>query len=110
MNTNGSNSSLCRWSFCLADETPGPSVGDAAEYIERLGFNPWNLSSLYLARETLIDGEWLAEFDVVGPRALVEELRLAHDQATGSSSAAPQLASPREMDTNGPSLFHLDDL
>ena len=99
MNTRSDNS-LYRWSFCLADGTPGPSVGDAADYIEALGFNPWNLFSLDLARKTLLDGEWLAEFEVVGPRALVEELRLAHDRASGSTSAAPRPISPREVESH----------
>jgi hypothetical protein len=95
VNTNESNDPLCRWSFCLVDEPPGPSTGDAAEHIEALGFDPWALASLDLAHETLIDGEYVAEFGLVGPRALVEALRLAHNRATGSASAAPQLVGPR---------------
>ncbi|MCX6923988.1 MAG: hypothetical protein NT154_12385 [Verrucomicrobia bacterium] len=100
MSKNSLGDTLIRLSFCLADGTPGPSVGDAADYIEALGFNLWNLFSLDLARETPIDGEWLAEFEVVGPRALVEELRLAHDRASGSTSADPRTVGPREMESH----------
>jgi hypothetical protein len=90
-----SHDSLYRWSFCLADEPPGPSVGDAAEHVEGLGFDPWALSSLHLSRETLIAGEYFAEFDLVGTRDLIEALRRAHDRATGWASASPAHAEKR---------------
>ena len=73
------------------DETPGPSAGDAAEHIEGLGFNPWAFRALDLVSETLVDDEYLTEFYVVGPRPLVEELRRAHDRATRSTTALPNL-------------------
>jgi hypothetical protein len=39
------------WTFCLVDVAPGPSVGDAAEHIESLGFKPWLLEKLELISE-----------------------------------------------------------
>lgn len=82
---------LYRWSFTLMDETPGPSAGDAAEHIEGLDFDPWEFRSLDLVNETLVGGEYLAQFDVVGPRPMVQELRRAHDRATRSTTAPPSL-------------------
>lgn len=89
MSEHSSNKSLYRWSFTLMDEIPGPSTGDAAEHIEALGFDPWEFRSLDLVNETLVGGEYFAQFDLVGPRPMVEELRRAHDRATLSTSAPP---------------------
>ncbi len=82
---------LCQWEFWLADENPGPSLGDAAELIEWLGFNPWAFSKLELLSESNEGKMVTSKFAVVGSRVLVEGLRAAHSRATGSSTAPIQL-------------------
>ncbi len=42
---------LACWSFSLTDENPGPSIGDAAEHLEGLDFNPWAFNKLELVYE-----------------------------------------------------------
>jgi len=73
------------------DVTPGPSVGDAAEFIESLGLDPWRFSSLDLVNEICTGDEWIAEFVVTGSFETLDRLRNLHDKATNSSSAPPRL-------------------
>ena len=80
---------LCRWTFWMADENPGPAEGDAAELIESLGFNPWSFTRFKLIAEALHGRTVLSQFEVVGARDQVEALRAAHLKATGLFSQAP---------------------
>ena len=72
---------LACWSFQLTDENPGPSTGDAGEYIERLGFNPWSLQKLDLVYEFTQGWTVTGIFIVIAQRDVVERLRLAHEKA-----------------------------
>jgi hypothetical protein len=94
--SNITKGQLFQWKFSLVDVNPGPSVGDAAEFIESLGFDPWSLQSLDLVSESCYGNEWVSEFVVTGPIELVSRLRKLHDAATNSSTAPPR---PVEQET-----------
>lgn len=72
---------LACWSFSLVDEEPGPSVGDAAEYIESLGFYPREFAKLELVYEFTRGRVVTAIFVLVGSPERVAELRAAHDKS-----------------------------
>ena len=75
MKNKTNHRSLERWTFCLVDEPPGPSTGDAAEVIESFGLNPFAFHSLELVREYRVCGDYVTEFAVVGHQALIADLR-----------------------------------
>ncbi len=77
---------LACWSFSLTDENPGPSTGDAAEYIERLGFDPWSFAELKLIYEVTQGRIVTGIFVVVGQQDELEAPRLAHEKATRDPS------------------------
>jgi hypothetical protein len=81
INRNMNDLPLACWSFSLVDEVPGPSVGDAAEHIESLGFNPWGFAQLELVYEFTRGRVVTAVFVVVGSPKSVAELRAAHDKS-----------------------------
>lgn len=92
---------LYQWNFYLVDEKPGPSIGDAAEFLQTLGFDPWAFSKLDLVSESYEGEMAISKFSVAGSRRLVEELRAAHARATGSITAPIQLA-PKFRDAEVP--------
>jgi len=77
----------------MVDDRPGPSVGDAAEMIEELGFDPWSCESLKLVAETYQGQTAISGFEIKGCREWLEALRSAHDRSTRSVTQAPVLAS-----------------
>lgn len=83
-----------QWSFSLVDEIPVPSVGDAAEFIEDLGFDPWSFTRIDLVSDAREGKMIVSEFVVVGSQAGVEALRNAHDLATRSNTLLPQPEIP----------------
>lgn len=74
------STTLSQFTFCLVDEIPGPSVGDAAELIEAFGMNPWAFITLDIISETTRDGIVTTHFAVTGPEPLVCALREAFVQ------------------------------
>jgi hypothetical protein len=82
MNRHVAIENLYRWTFTLVDEMPGPSTGDAAEYTESLGFDPWLLSDLEIVSESDHDGVVTLEFMVTGSEAALDGLRKAHAKST----------------------------
>jgi hypothetical protein len=75
---------LACWSFSLVDEVPGPSVGDAAEHLEGLGFNPWSFQKLELIYEFTRGRMVTGVFLVVGSPKVLAELRAMHDEVLES--------------------------
>lgn len=73
----------CRWKFCLQDDPPGPSVGDAAEFIEGLGMDPWSFEKLELSDEWWEGMMAVSEFEVMGTPKQLEALRAAWRRQTG---------------------------
>lgn len=49
---NSLNSEIATWSLTLIDEIPGPSIGDAMEYIDWLGLD-WRDFRTVMVSETL---------------------------------------------------------
>lgn len=90
MNQNTIRNRVYRWTFWMADESPGPSQGDAAELIESLGFDPWSFSSLNLVSEIRWAEKYLTQFEVNGPPDKLGALRLAYERQTLCATAAPQ--------------------
>jgi hypothetical protein len=84
---------LCQWTFTMEDMPPGPSTGDAEEYIESLGCNPGSFFSLDLVSDTLQDTQCVSEFSVSGSLELVNRLRELHDAGKKTVSAPPRLVS-----------------
>mgnify|MGYP000095959266 CR=1 FL=1 len=80
---------LYGWIFSLADEPPGPSFGDAAEFVERLGLDPWSFARIEPGAETICGAVVTTEFFVTGTRAQLEELQAAHARQTGHPLPAP---------------------
>lgn len=93
---NTSKDRLYHWHFTLIDVSPGPSIGDAAEFIESLGLDPWSFDSLDLACDTCNGNEWISDFVVTGPFELVSRLHTLHDVTRNSSTAPP---TPLERNT-----------
>lgn len=93
MNQHASSETLYRWTFTLVDEIPGPSVGDAAEHLEALGFNPWSFANIEILTETTHDEIVSTEFAVTGSEFSLNALRTSHAQNTGSNSNPLQQVS-----------------
>lgn len=74
------STTLSQFTFCLVDEIPGPSVGDAAELIEAFGMNPWAFITLGIISETTRSRIVTTHFAVTGPEPLVCALREAFVQ------------------------------
>jgi hypothetical protein len=74
----------------MEDESPGPSTGDAEEYIELLGCNPNGLISVDLVNDTYHGELCVSEFSVSGPFELVNRLRALHDADNDIVSALPR--------------------
>ena len=83
------NSSLYRWSFALIAEPPGPSEGDALEFIEDLGFQTSAFTRVSLIGEITCGRSVIARFEVVGSRDMLESLRTLHARYTGAATAPP---------------------
>lgn len=75
----------------MIDERPGPSVGDAAELLETLGIDPRWFSGLKLVSEYYAGPLALSQFEVTGPCARIEVLKLALARATGSTTLPVRL-------------------
>ena len=71
----------------MADELPGPSVGDAAEIIEHLGCDPWSFDSLRLVAESYHGGMAFSRFEITGSPAQIRGLREAFGQVTDPADA-----------------------
>lgn len=71
-------SEFATWSLTLIDEVPGPSIGDAIEYIEWLGLD-WRDFRTTMISESLVGEIYTTEFSVSGPPDLVEHLSNAHE-------------------------------
>lgn len=84
---------LCQWTFTMEDVSPGPSTGDAEEYIESLGSNPRSFFSLDLVSDTHHGNQCVSEFSVSGSFELVNRLRELHDADKNTISAPPRLVA-----------------
>jgi hypothetical protein len=93
MKNKGSEGPLFQWKFSLLDESPGPSEGDAGEFIECLGLDQWSFFSLDLVAESTVGDRCLSEFAVRGSLETLNRLRDLHDAATKSCSNPPQPVS-----------------
>jgi hypothetical protein len=69
---------------------PGPSISDAAEHIESLGFDPWSFAELEIVSESDHDGIVTTEFSITGSAGTLSALRKAHIRSTGSASTPIQ--------------------
>jgi len=83
-----------RWHFYMIDKRPGPSVGDAAELIELLGFDPWALQSLAIVAEASEEGLAASRFEVTGQPDQINAIRAAFARLTDSSSACLVVRRP----------------
>ena len=84
------------WTLTLLDTMPGPSIGDAAEHIEKLGFDPWSFEDIDVICETTHDRIVTVEFVVTGVESALDALRRAHAQMTGGA-LTPILHADREV-------------
>jgi len=75
------------WHFYMIDKKPGPSVGDAAELIELLGFDPWALQSLTVVAEACEEGLAACRFEANGRPEQVNAIRAAFERLTDLSAA-----------------------
>ncbi len=86
------NQKISQWKFYLVEESPGPSLDDAAAMIRQLGGDPWALESLDCIGSTTFGNIVINEFAATGSPAVLNELCSAHAQATGSSPQPLQAA------------------
>ncbi len=89
MNHNQENDTLYRWSFTLTAELPGPCEGDAVEFIEDLGFKVSAFGKLTWMGEDSCGRTVVGQFEVIGPREVIESLRKVHDGYCRSTTPLP---------------------
>lgn len=81
----------------MADKQPGPSQGDAAEYIESLGFDPWKFAALEIVRETSLGQMSISEFEVRGSSEDLDALQRAHEHNHPNPSLPVDMTKAREF-------------
>ena len=97
-NNTPNDPSLLRWSVTLVDDPPGPSIGDLAELIELLGFNPWTFTFAPMS-DLRVDGMVITDFQLSGPPDLVRSLRSAYHRHNGSVTPEPTFVNQPESTT-----------
>jgi hypothetical protein len=63
-----------RLRFDLSMELPGPSQGDAIEFVEALGVNPWSFATIEPVGEVVVGNQATGTFEAVGTPGQVFEL------------------------------------
>jgi hypothetical protein len=75
--TPNPDTGTARLRFDLTLELPGPSQGDAVEFVEALGVNPWSFANIKPVGEMVVGNQVTGTFEAVGTPGQVFELAFA---------------------------------
>jgi hypothetical protein len=85
------------WTFILVDKVPGPSLGDARDLIDRLGFDSREFRAVEMIDDGHAEGRHITEFSVTGSLDLLRSLQAAYDRAAHFPTDSPELV-PSSVD------------
>ncbi|HXT13126.1 MAG TPA: hypothetical protein VN873_16325 [Candidatus Angelobacter sp.] len=85
------------WTFILVDQSPGPSLGDAIDLINELGFDSREFRAVEMIDDMHKVDRHITEFSVTGSLVLLRSLQAAYDRAAHFPTDSPELV-PSSVD------------
>jgi len=75
----------------MVDQSPGPSLGDAIDLINELGFDSREFRAVEMIDDMHKEDRHITEFSVTGPLDLLVSLQAAYERAANFPTDSPQL-------------------